>query len=255
MAARIRAIVRCFILAGACLVATGDEVQSVQRETPEEKEANLKKQATGGLFQKWTFDQDRPGEAPAGFVGLVSREGSPGQWIVQKDSSAPSPPNIVRGSSGCKVRTCYQLLLAHGLDYEYPDVTVRFRASEGTVGLGGLAFGTKDAANFYGAVVDLAGPVVQVVRVVAGDGRVLAQAPLALKSVDWHTIRVQRNTIISKDFIETFVDGSLVLSVEDQMLGLGKVGLVLIGESSLLFDTLHAVPLFSHRPLSTPPAY
>ena len=55
--------------------------------------------------------------------------------------------------------------------------------------------------------------------------------------------------------IETFVDGSLVLTVEDQTLGLGKVGLVLFGESSLLFDTLHAIPLFSHRPLSTPPAY
>jgi hypothetical protein len=91
--------------------------------------------------------------------------------------------------------------------------------------------------------------------VVAGDARVLAQAPVALKSVEWHTIRVQRNTILSKDFIETFVDGSLVLSVEDQTLGLGKVGLVIVGESSLLFDTLHAIPLFSHRPLSPPPAY
>jgi hypothetical protein len=141
------------------------------------------------------------------------------------------------------------------LDYEYPDVTVRFRAAEGIAGLGGLAFSARNAENFYAVVVDPAGPTVQVVRVVAGDERTLAQAPVALKPVDWHTIRVQRNTILSKDFIETFVDGSLVLSVEDQTLGLGKVGLVVFGESSLLFDTLHAVPLFSHRPVSPPPAY
>ena len=54
----------------------------------------------------------------------------------------------------------------------------------------------------------------------------LAQASVSLKPVDWHSLRVQRNTIISKDFIEVFVDGALVLSVEDQALGLGQVGLV-----------------------------
>jgi hypothetical protein len=233
----------------------GVEAQSVQWETPEEKEANLRQQATGGLFQKWTFDQDHPGSPPAGFVGLASLEGPPGQWTVQVDAGAPSPPNVVRGLSRCALRGCYQLLVAQGLDYEYPDVTVRFRAVQEIAGFGGLVFGARDAENFYAAVVDPAGPTVQVVRVVAGDARVLAQAPVALKSVEWHTIRVQRNTILSKDFIETFVDGSLVLSVEDQTLGLGKVGLVIVGESSLLFDTLHAIPLFSHRPLSPPPAY
>jgi len=104
-------------------------------------------------------------------------------------------------------------------------------------------------------VVDLAGSTVRVIRMVAGKETVLAHTPVTLKRTDWHSLRVQRNTIISKDFIETFVDGVLVLSVEDQALGQGQVGLLVRGESSLLFDTFHAVPLFSHRPLSSPPAY
>jgi hypothetical protein len=94
-----------------------------------------------------------------------------------------------------------------------------------------------------------------VIRVVDCREAVLAQAPVKLKQVDWHTLRVQRNTIISKDFIETFVDGTLLLSVEDQTLGMGQVGLLASGNSSLLFDSFHAVPLFSHRPLSAPAAY
>ena len=83
----------------------------------------------------------------------------------------------------------------------------------------------------------------------------LFRSGVTLKPIDWHSLRVQRNTIVSKDFIEVFVDGVLAISVEDQMLELGQVGLVMQGKTSLFFDTLHAVPLFSHRPLSAPAAY
>lgn len=252
---RINTMMCCLLLATGGIVVMGDDAQAVQRETHEEKEANFKKQATGGLFQKWTFDQDRANELPAGFVGLAFGDGRPADWIVQGNATAPTLPNVVAVSSRCSKGPCYQLLLAKGLDYEYPDLTVRFRASEGTAGIGGVVFGAKDAANFYAAAVDLAGLMVRVARMVAGTETVLAQAPVTLKQVEWHSLRVQRNTIISKDFIEMFVDGTLVLSVEDQTLGLGQVGLLASGESSLLFDTFHAVPLFSHRPLSAPAAY
>lgn len=251
----LRMMMGCLLLAGAGTVGFGGNAQAVPRESQEEKEANLKKQATGGLFQKWTFDQDRPNEMPAGFVGVATGNGQAAGWAVQGNPTAPSLPNVVSASSRCTVGKCYQLLLAKGFDYEYPDLTVRFRLSEGTSAKGGLAFGAKNAANFYAAVVDLIGLTAQVVRVVEGQETVLGQAPVKLKDVEWHSLRVQRNTIISKDFIETFVDGSLVLSVEDQTLGMGQVGLLVSGDSSLLFDTFHAVPLFSHRPLSPPAAY
>lgn len=228
-------------------------VYAVQRESQEEKEANLKKQATGGLFHNWTFDKDEPNKLPVGFAGRSSGDGPQASWVVQRDETAPSRPNVVGVSSSCG--ECNQLLMAEGLDYEYPDVTVRLRGGEGAAAKGGIVFGAKDAANFYAAVVDLNGLTVQVMRVVDGRETVLAQSPVKLKPVDWHSLRVQRNTIISKDFIETFVDGTLMLSVEDQTLGLGQVGLLARGNSSLFFDTFHAVPLFSHRPLSAPAAY
>jgi len=246
--------VMAFLLALGALTATSSSVLAVQRETQEEKEANYKRQQQGGLFQKWTFDQDKVDEIPSGFAGLSSN-GKQATWIVQQDVTAPSSPNVVAASAPCDAGLCYRLLVAQGLNYEYPDLAVRFRVKDGTPAAGGMVFGVKDANNFYAAVVDVTGRTAQVVRVIDGQDTVLTQAPVNLKPVDWHSLRVQRNTIISKDFIETFVDGVLVLSVEDQTLGLGQVGLVLRGPSTLYFDSFHAVPLFSHRPLSPPAAY
>ncbi len=226
----------------------------VQKETQEEKAANLKKQATGGLFQRWTFDLDQPNTQPSSFVKGISTDEPLGNWIVQEHATAPSSPNIIAGSSSC-TQLCYQMLLVNGLEYEYPDLSVRFHAQEGTAGLGGIAFGVRDMRNFYAAIVDPIGQKAQLVRLSNGQELPLAQASIRLKPVDWHSLRVQRNTIISKDFIEVVVDGVLVLSVEDQALGLGQIGLLVRGTSTVLFDSFHAVPLFSHRPLSAPPAY
>lgn len=227
---------------------------AVQRETQEEKEANYKRQQLGGLFQKWTFDQDKPNELPSGFAGLSSN-GQQAAWTIQPDLTAPTGPNVLAVSSSCEATPCYRLLVAQGLNYEYPDLAVRFRAPKDGPASGGMALGVKDAGNFYAAVVDPAGLTAQVMRVVEGRETVLGSTPITLKPVEWHTLRVQRNTIISKDFIEAFVDGVLVLSVEDQTLGLGQVGLVVRGPSTLSFDSFHAVPLFSHRPMSPPAAY
>jgi hypothetical protein len=225
----------------------------VQTETHEEKAANLKKQATGGLFQKWTFDQDQIHGLPDGFEQGVSVDGLPATWAVLASTNAPSAPNVVAGSSIC-AQGCYQVLMAKELEYEYPDLSVRFHAPDGA-GAGGLILGARDAKNFYAAVVDPVLQKAQLIRISDGRGTPLAEASVNLKQVDWHSLRVQRNTIISKDFIEVYVDGTLVLSVEDQTLALGQIGLVLAGKSAMFFDSLHAVPLFSHRPLSSPPAY
>ncbi|MBH0181229.1 MAG: hypothetical protein HP490_06010 [Nitrospira sp.] len=66
----------CLLLAGCGVVAFAGEAPAVPRESQEEKEVNLKRQATGGLFQKWTFDQDQPQKAPGGL--------RPGMKCVEK---------------------------------------------------------------------------------------------------------------------------------------------------------------------------
>ena len=230
--------------------------QAIQAESQTEKEANLKGQAQGGLFNRWTFDQQKSGEAPAGFSMLGFGEGPTADWTINADTDAPSASNILVVKSSCRAVTCYRLIVANGFQYEYPDVSVRMRFPvDAATGVGGVVFGVMDATHFYAVVVDLATKTLEVSRVVDGKETSLGRSSITPKAVPWHTLRIQRNTIISKDFIETFFDGQLVVTVEDQSLAIGQVGLLIRGQTVLDFDSLHAIPLFSQRPLSAPAAY
>ena len=255
---------RCFVARGilVLLVLIGERcmfssiAQAVQLETQTEKEANFKRQALGGLFNQWTFDAQKLDEPPAGFSSLELGEGPAAVWLVVGDAEAPTKPNVLRASSSCQEHTCYRLIVADTFEYEYPDITVRLQfPNRAVTGAGGVVLGLKDAKNFYAVTIDLVGKTLEVICVIDGKETVLDRGPINPKDVLWHTLRIQRNTIISKDFIETFFDGQLVVSVEDQALGLGRVGLLVRGKTALSFDSLHAVPLFSQRPLSPPAAY
>ena len=61
---------------------------AIQAESRTEKEANLKGQAQGGLFNRWTFDQQKSGEAPAGFSMLEFGEGPIAVWTIKAESDA-----------------------------------------------------------------------------------------------------------------------------------------------------------------------
>jgi hypothetical protein len=229
---------------------------AIQVETPTEKQANLKQQALGGLFHRWTFDQQTPEDALSGFAQFIVGGDAPPVWTVAAEREAPSPPNILKAESSCRTGSCYQLLVAQKLEYEYPDVSVRLRfPGEGGVGQGGIVIGLQDEQHFYAAIIDLAAKTLEVVRVLGDQVTVLGEAAITPKPIEWHSLRMNRDTIISKDVIEVFFDGKLMLSVRDQTLGLGEIGLLVRGQSPLYFDSLHAVPLFSQRPVSNPAAY
>jgi len=252
---RVFVVLVSAMIAGAWSVCI-ERSHAIQAESRAEKEANLKGQAQGGLFNRWTFDQEKSGEAPAGFLMLGFGEGPVADWMIKVDNDAPSASNVLAVKSSCQPVSCYRLIVADGFEYEYPDVSVRMRFPvDAAAGVGGVVFGVQDAAHFYAAVVDLATKTFEVIRVVDGKETKLGQSSITPKAAPWHMLRIQRNTIISKDFIETFFDGQLAVTVEDQSLATGRVGLLVRGQTALDFDSLHAVPLFSHRPLSAPAAY
>ncbi|MEO8338545.1 MAG: hypothetical protein ABI604_02380 [Nitrospirota bacterium] len=256
-----KTIVKAFVVVALTAIAgewsVGIEYShAIQAESRMEKEVNLKGQARGGLFNRWTFDQQNLGEPPAGFSMLEFGEGPAADWTIKADHDAPSASNILTANSSCQVVSCYRLIVADGFQYEYPDVSVRVRFPvHDAMGVGGLVFGVKDAAHFYAAVVDLTTKTLEVIRVMDGVETRLGRSSIAPKAVPWHTLRIQRNTILTKDFIETFFDAQLAVTVEDQSLAIGQVGLLVLGYTALEFDSLHAVPLFSQRPLSAPAAY
>jgi hypothetical protein len=114
---------------------------------------------------------------------------------------------------------------------------------------------TKDARTFYAAVVDLAAGTLDVMRVMDGKMTSIGREAVKLKPVPWHTLRLQHNTILSKDFLEISFDGHIVYTRSDEKLGAGQIGLVTRGDAPVWFDNFDAVQLFSQRLLSPPAAY
>ena len=78
---------------------------------------------------------------------------------------------------------------------------------------------------------------------------------LPKKRTPWHFLRVQRNTIVSKDFFEISFDNQFFLSVYDSTLRTGRIGIVTTGDGKFAFDNLRVVELVTSEPLSRPPAY
>jgi hypothetical protein len=94
-----------------------------------------------------------------------------------------------------------------------------------------------------------------VVHVVDGQLTVIGREPVKRRKTDWHLLRVQHNTILSKDFLEISFDGQIAFTHWDKKLGAGQIGLVTRGDAAIWFDNFDAVQLFSQRPLSPPAAY
>jgi hypothetical protein len=211
---------------------------------------------TPPLFQEWNFDQSSLSGLPKGFTQAFGGSSGKGEWSVREDSTAPSPPYLVEQRLQCGEDWCYQLLIAEDAVVEYVDLSVRLKLNLGTPsGKAGLAYGIQDDENFYATVVDPG--TSEVVAYVVKDGQPteLGREPLIPRSAEWHSLRIQRNTIISKEFTEISFDNHLALGVYDQSFKKGKLGLVVMGNGGFSFDNLRAMELMTNRPLSRPSAY
>ena len=211
--------------------------------------------AAQGLFKFWNFDQQQAGEMPAGFVSQTIGSAEPGSWKIEPERETPSAPNRVIQETPCSADECFHLLLVKDLIYDYFDVAVRMRLAEGAPGGGGMIFGMKDAQNFYAAVATAKADTVEVLRRLDGKITLLKRVPVQSWRMPWHLLRVRRNTIMSKEYIEVFFDNAQVLSLEDKALDAGLIGLVTKGRTVAAFDNLNAAPLYSQKPLSPPAAY
>ncbi len=139
---------------------------------------------------------------------------------------------------------------------EYGDLSVGIRSELGTPNAGaGLVFGFQDLQNFYAVLIYPSTNTVKAYRVLNGEPTLIDEHMVIPKKTLWHFLRIQRNTIMSKELIEIFFDNQLILSLSDQSLGTGHIGLATSGDGIFAFDNFRAVELLTSRPLSRPPAY
>ena len=240
-----------FVMLGLWLMTNS----SIAAEQPQElPRAELK--TTPPLFKEWNFNKSTIDQVPTGFsLGTIEGNGN-GEWVVKKDDSAPSQPHLVQQRLTCESGECYQVMLAEDVILEYVDLSVRMKMLLGTPnGKAGLVFGAQDSRNFYAIVAEPKTNEVIAYLVKDGQFKELGREPLKLAPMDWHFLRLQRNTIISKEFTEIHFDHHMLLAVYDQTFRKGKVGLIAIGNGAFAFDNLRAMELLTSRPLSRPAAY
>ena len=84
-------------------------VSAIPMENQAEKQANFKQQALGGLFHRWTFDQQKPGDTLSGFS----------QFIVGSNVSPVSVTTPTARPPGPKRR--YPLVCQYGRGPPPPD--------------------------------------------------------------------------------------------------------------------------------------
>ena len=241
------------VILGLCL--GGSPLLALAGDQPQElsKPSHM---TVAPVFQEWQFDESTLNQVPEGFSLELGGTSNKSGWVVNEDELAPSRPKTVEQHLTCEKSLCYQLLSVDGVTVEYVDLSVRMKMRLGTPsGKAGLAYGIQDAKNFYAVVVEPKTNEIVAYVVKGGQPKEIARETLILEPTEWHFLRIQRNTIISKEFTEIFFDHHLIIDVYDQSFKIGKIGLVAMGDGAFAFDNLRAMELMTNRPLSRPAAY
>lgn len=200
--------------------------------------------------QTWDFDRDTPGKPAAGFIAALTGRGAPGEWVVRKDPSAPSPSNVLSQTNQDKTDYRFPLAIAEGTNYKDFVLSVKFKAISGTVDQGaGLVFRWKDKDNYYVVRANALENNFRLYRVVSGNRLQFAGAEWQDTPRVWHEIKVEARG----DELQCYFDGQLRITAQDKTFPeAGKIGLWTKADSLIYFDDLTVQDLGSGKsPLPT----
>src|SRR2546428_1455058 len=184
----------------------------------------------------WNFDKDRPGKAPEGFTSALTGQGTVGQWVVTREATAPSAPNVLAQTSRDNTDYRFPLAIAEGTSYKDLTLRVKFKAISGTVDQGaGLVFRLKDKDNYYIVRANALEDNFRLYHVVNGRRIQFAGANFKVTSQEWHEIKVEARG----DEFKCSYDGQLKFSAKDSTLkDAGKIGVWTKADSVIYFDDL-----------------
>jgi hypothetical protein len=98
----------------------------------------------------WNFDKERVQKLPSGWLSEHTGQGSPGNWKVVADPTAPSQPNALAQLSDDVTNYRFPLAIVETVTYKDVVLSVRFRVISGKRDQGaGLVWRFRDANNYY----------------------------------------------------------------------------------------------------------
>ena len=175
------------------------------------------------------FDDSKPGELPAGWVGTKTGKGEP-KWAVVADAAAPSKPNVLKQSGEG------DFPIAFKSDASLKDgfVEVKFKPVRGKEDqAGGVVWRVKDANNYYIARANALEDNVRIYHFVSGKRTQFKGVNAKVAADQWHTLRVE----FSGNVFKVSLDGKHLFDAEDATLKeAGNVGVWTKADSVTLFD-------------------
>jgi len=195
-------------------------------------------QKAGATFV-YNFDLARRGQLPPKFHQALTGGGGPVKWVVQKDPSAPSPPNVLAQISADRTDYRFPLAIADEGSFRDLELSVKFKAVSGDIDrAGGLVFRLKDANNYYVVRANALEDNFNLYHVVKGTRRQIKGSRLKVSSGEWHELRVEA----VGDKLTCYFDGDKKIEATDGTFkDSGKVGLWTKADSVTAFDDFKVV--------------
>ena len=196
--------------------------------------------ATAAFAETVTFDGEKTGEVPPGWLVAKTGKGEP-KWTVEKDDTAPTKPNVLKQSG----EATYPLCIKSDIALKDGFVEVKFKSVSGdTDQAAGVIWRCQNADNYYVCRANALEDNVVLYKtekgkrsslpIVGRKGGYGVDEPVA--KAQWHTLRVEFS---GKRFIVLF-NGRKLFEVEDETFkDAGKAGVWTKADSVMLFDDFH----------------
>jgi hypothetical protein len=177
-----------------------------------------------------TFEDDKVGAPPAGFVISAGREAPVEGWSVRREEKAGV---LVHEGKAAVPADSFAVAILTGTQYSDVEVSVRLKATGGGRAAG-LVWKYQDPMNHYAVQLDLVRQELSMYRVVSGNRiRVEREDDLELDTNAWHSLRVLQ----VNGQIRVYLGGIRVLSERDRLPSApAGVGIWVSGDSTVMFD-------------------
>ena len=176
-----------------------------------------------------TFEEDKIGAPPPGFLTAAGREAAAGGWIVRQAGSGRALVHDGKASPP----DGFAVAVLSGAQYQDVEISVRLKATGGSRSAG-LVWKYQDPLNHYAVQLDLARQELAIYRVSSGNRiRLEREDDLELDPDAWHSLK-----ILQEDGeIRVYLGGIRVFSERDrQARGPAGVGLWTSGDTTVMFD-------------------
>lgn len=199
------------------------------------------------LAQTNTFDSDDAGKPPKGFSFALTGKGKMGVWVVTKDETAPSKPNVLAQTDMDATSYRFPLCVFDSVTATDVDLSVKFKPIKGKVDqAAGLVWRYKDKDNYYIVRANALENNVVLYKVEKGKrtdldpkgaGLLACGKKAKVPSGQWSALRM----FAKGNIFEVYLNDEKLLEVEDNTFtGAGKVGLWTKADSYTLFDNFSA---------------